>query len=166
VARPDAAAPAPGRRLRVWVATGGGVGYAPVAPGTFGSLPGVALAWLAMLAGGTTALVATLVAVVALGLWAAGVAESHFGRSDPGPVVIDEIAGQLVSLLFIAPTPAALAAAFVLFRVFDVLKPFPARRLESLPGAYGIMADDLMAGIYANLALRALQWAVPGWWSG
>jgi phosphatidylglycerophosphatase A len=78
------------------------------------------------------------------------------GLEDPGIVVIDEVAGMWVSLLFLPLTPVTAVAAFVIFRIFDVVKPFPARRLEDLPGGYGIMCDDLMAGAYANLVLRGL----------
>lgn len=104
--------------------------------------------------------------VTAVGTWAAGAAEAHFGRRDPGAVVVDEIAGQMVSLLFLVPTPSALVVAFVLFRVFDVWKPFPVRRVERLPGASGIMFDDLLAGAYANALQQALRWGFPGWWGG
>jgi phosphatidylglycerophosphatase A len=100
---------------------------------------------------------------VVLGLWAAGRAEALFGEKDPGRVVIDEIAGQMVALLFIRPTALVLLAAFFLFRVMDVLKPWPARRLEDLPGGSGIMADDLMAGLYANLILHGLALWRPDW---
>ncbi len=153
-------------RLRVAVATGFGLGRAPLAPGTVGSLATLPLiaglwwvgGWPAVLAG---ALIATLV-----GFWTAGAGVTHFGRTDPGPVVIDEVAGQFVSLLFLAPTPTALATGFVLFRLFDIWKPFPARNAERLPGASGIMSDDLVAGIYANVLHQALGWAFPGWWGG
>jgi phosphatidylglycerophosphatase A len=97
-----------------------------------------------------------IIAVVVAGVWSGGVAEHHFGRTDPGQVVIDEVAGMLVTL-FLNPVgwPGA-ACGFLLFRVADILKPFPARRLERLPGGLGIMADDVMAGLYANLALRVI----------
>ena len=77
------------------------------------------------------------------------------GKKDPGVVVVDEVVGQWVSLLFLPFTPAVAAAGFVLFRVLDVFKPWPARQLESLPDGWGIMSDDVMAGIYANLLLHA-----------
>ena len=83
--------------------------------------------------------------------------------SIPGPVVIDEVLGMLITLAFIpAGWPAALTG-FFLFRVFDVIKPYPANRLEKFHGGFGIMADDAMAGVYANLALRLLMWLLPGW---
>ena len=79
-------------------------------------------------------------------------------------MVVDEIAGQMVSLLFLAPTATTLVVGFVLFRVFDVWKPFPVRRAERLPGASGIMVDDLLAGAYANMLPQALRWGFTEWW--
>ncbi len=152
-------------KLRLLIATGLGTGYAPVASGTFGSLPGLLLVWLLWKLAGPWAVVVGLLVVVALGFWASAKAETDFGRKDPGQVVIDEVAGQMVSLLFLAPRIPILAAGFFLFRLFDVWKPFPARRLERLPGASGIMIDDLVAGLYANLALRVLLEIVPQGWS-
>jgi phosphatidylglycerophosphatase A len=158
LARPD--------RWRLLVATGLGLGYAPIAPGTVGSLAALPLVvWLWSLAGAWGVLVGAAL-VAALGTWAAGAAEARFGRRDPGPVVIDEIAGQMVSLLFAAPSVPTLVSGFVLFRAFDIWKPYPVRRAERLSGASGIMADDLLAGVYANLLLHALRWAFPGWWGG
>lgn len=153
-------------RLRVLLATGLGLGRAPIAPGTVGSAAGLLLVALLWGVGGDWTVVAGAVVVTFVGMWAAGAAEAYFGRRDPGPVVVDEIAGQMVSLLFLAPTPTALAVAFVLFRVFDVWKPFPVRQVERLPGASGIMVDDLLAGAYANLLHQALRWGFPGWWGG
>jgi phosphatidylglycerophosphatase A len=145
-------------RAGLAVATALGAGYGPKAPGTFGSAVGLLLwialpkmLWLQLLAIG-------LVAVV--GSWAGTVAEEHFGRQDPGEVVIDEVAGMMVTLLLnpIAG-PLWMLVAFVLFRAADIIKPFPVRLFERLPGGIGIMADDLAAGVYANLALRASIWA-------
>lgn len=136
------------------LATALGAGYAPVAPGTWGSAVGLLL-WLAL---PSTPWVQALViiAVVAAGVWSGGVAERHFGRVDPGQVVIDEVAGMLVTLFLNPVGWLGAAGGFLLFRVADILKPFPARRLERLHGGLGIMADDVMAGIYANVALRVI----------
>ncbi len=150
-------------RVALVLATGFGFGYGPIAPGTWGSLPGLALAWLSFRTGGAWAVLAVAAIVSAVGVWAAGRVEGLAGEKDPGLVVIDEIAGQMVTLTFIDPTSRVLAAGFVLFRIFDVWKPWPARRLEDLPGGSGIMADDLMAGLYASLALHAAAWALPSW---
>jgi phosphatidylglycerophosphatase A len=157
--RPDARQPV--GRLRLFIATAGGVGYFPVASGTAGSVPGVLLAWGLWELGGLVATIAGVVVATLVGVWAAHGAERHFGKEDPGPVVIDEVAGQMLTLLFVQPTPLALGLGFFLFRLFDVLKPFPARRLESLPGGSGIMADDLAAGIYANVVLQIVLRLLP-----
>ena len=153
-------APPDGRRpvgrARVLLATGFGLGYSPVIPGTVGSLPGLLLSWGLWTLGGWPLAAAGATLVAGIGFWAAEGGARHLGETDPGPVVIDEIAGQMVTLLFIAPTTTSLLVGFFLFRVFDVLKPFPARRLEALPGGSGIMADDLMAGVYANVSLHAV----------
>lgn len=98
--------------------------------------------------------------VCVAGVWSGTVAEQHFNRRDPGQVVVDEVAGMMVTLLL---NPVSgfgwLVAAFLLFRAVDILKPFPVNVLERLPGGAGIMADDVMAGVYANLALRFSMWA-------
>jgi phosphatidylglycerophosphatase A len=149
-------------RLRVLIATVFGVGLAPVAPGTWGSLPGVALAWGIGAFLGPWWVAAALLLVAAAGTWAAEGTARHFGHEDPRPVVVDEVAGQLLTLLFVPPTWQALLAGFLLFRFFDILKPYPAGALERLPGGAGIMADDLAAGIYANLVLQAAIHFAPG----
>lgn len=141
-------------RLRLALATGLGVGLIPWAPGTFGSLPGLVLHVALTRAGGPPAVLAGIAVVIALGLWSAGAGERRFGRRDPGAVVIDEVAGQMLALAWLPATPSAIALGFLAFRLFDVLKPPPLRRLETLPGAAGIMADDLGAGIYANATVR------------
>jgi len=98
--------------------------------------------------------VAVVLAVFALGVAVAGDVARRAGIEDPGIVVVDEVVGMWVSLLALPFTPIVALAAFVLFRIMDVFKPFPARQLEDLPAGWGIMADDVMAGIYANAALR------------
>ena len=143
------------RRLAYLVATVGGVGRIPVVPGTFGTLAAVPLAWLAAAAGGPLLFGCVLAAVVLLGTWAAGVVEKEEGSSDPSLVVVDEVAGFLATVAFLPPSPLPYLAAFLLFRVLDITKPFPARRAEKFHGGFGIMADDLIVGVYGNLILRA-----------
>ena len=104
-----------------------------------------------------------IAAIFAAGTWAATHAERFFGGIDPGPVVIDEVLGMLVTLAFIPAGWSAVLVGFFLFRVFDVIKPYPANRLEKFHGGFGIMADDAMAGVYANLSLRLLMWLLPAW---
>ncbi len=147
-------------RAAVVLATAGGAGYAPVAPGTVGSLVAVAILWLVPFSRAWLAVF--LAAVTIAGTWAAHHAERSFGVKDPGQIVIDEVAGMTLSVLAAPLTPAALALAFVLFRVFDVVKPFPARASQRLPGGFGVMVDDLIAGLYA-LAVLALVRAVARW---
>ena len=151
-------------RLRLLLATGMGLGYAPVAPGTVASLAGLPVVWALWRLGGPWAVMAGAVVAFAGGMWASAVARTHFRQRDPGPVVVDEIAGQMVALLFLTPTVATLIWGWLLFRLFDIWKPYPIHRLESLPGASGIMADDLLAGVYANLVLQLVQRGLVGWW--
>jgi phosphatidylglycerophosphatase A len=122
---------------------------------------GLVLFWPLSQLGSAYLLVVTLV-VFLLGVPAAALVARREGRKDPGVVVVDEIVGMWVSLLFLPLTPFTALSAFLLFRGMDIVKPYPARQLERLPGGWGIMADDVMAGIYANLLLRlALQvWPV------
>ena len=150
-------------RIALAIATGAGVGYAPIASGTWGSLPGVALAWLLATWAGGWAVAAAAAAFAAAGVWAAGRTARLASSKDPRHVVVDEIAGQLVTLAFLPLTPRVLIAGFLIFRVLDVWKPWPADRLEGLPGGSGIMADDLMAGLYGNLILQAIAAWRPAW---
>jgi len=135
------------------IATAAGVGYAPVAPGTFGSAAGLVLWWA--LPGSPLVQAAAIVVLFAAGSWSGSVAERYFGRTDPGQVVLDEVMGMLITLWLNPVGWAGAAVAFLLFRIFDVVKPWPANRLERLHGGVGVMADDAMAAVYANLALRA-----------
>jgi len=139
-------------RVALAVATVLGVGYVPFAPGTFGSAVGVMVWWL--LPASPIVQAIAIGALFAAGSWSGTVAERHFGTTDPSAVVIDEVMGMLVTL-FLAPVGwRGALCGFFLFRVADVLKPYPANRLERLPGGVGVMADDAMAAVYANLALR------------
>ncbi|MFZ5861645.1 MAG: phosphatidylglycerophosphatase A [Nitrospirota bacterium] len=143
-----------------WVATAGGVGTVPWAPGTAGSLAGLAIAWWAWPALGSPWSAALTVVLFGLGVAAARRTELAACRKDPSIVVIDEVVGMLVALYALPIRAGEAAAAFVCFRVFDIAKPFPIRRLEAQPGGWGIMLDDLVAGLYANLAVRLGRWAL------
>jgi phosphatidylglycerophosphatase A len=135
------------------LATGFGSGYSPFAPGTAGSLVGLLLFW--PISG--TSLLAQALAAAALflvGVLAAGRLARRLGREDPGVVVVDEVLGMWLTLLGLPFHPVLWGVGFVLFRGFDVVKPWPAADLERLPGGFGIMADDVAAGLYANLVLR------------
>jgi len=145
----------------IWFATAGGAGYFPIAPGTAGSLVGVALVvGLAQLPLHRPAAIAVLaaasLALFALGVWAAGEAEEFFGRTDPGQVVVDEVVGQMLTFLLLPHTTWKwLLGGFLLFRLLDIVKPFPARQAERIPRGWGIMLDDVVAGVY-GLAVLAL----------
>ncbi|MGA9997981.1 MAG: phosphatidylglycerophosphatase A [Pyrinomonadaceae bacterium] len=164
-----------------------GVGFMPLAPGTWGSLIGVLLYLLLRAASVrlffvyglmgersfnnagveslfVVALLCLILVVTLAGIWAATRAENLFGRKDPGAVVVDEVAGQLIAFLFV-PFAVGLSwwvilAGFLLFRLFDIWKPYPIRRLEVLESGLGIMADDVLAGIYAAVVLAFILGAV------
>jgi phosphatidylglycerophosphatase A len=154
--------PAPlARSLALAVATGAGAGFSPVAPGTAGAALGVLLFW-PLSALPLPLYAVTVLGAIGLGVWASDLAERHFGGKDDGRIVIDEVAGQLVTLLPLLPLGRAhslgwVVTGFVAFRVFDVWKPGPARWLEeSLSGGAGVVMDDVMAGIFAALVLVLL----------
>jgi phosphatidylglycerophosphatase A len=140
------------RSVALACATVLGVGYVPVAPGTFGSAAGLLVWWV--LPASPVVQAAVIVALFALGSWSGTVAERHFGRTDPGQVVIDEVMGMLMTLFLNPVGWIGALGAFLLFRIADVIKPYPANRLEHLPGGVGVMADDAMAAVYANIVLR------------
>ena len=150
-------------RLAVAIATAAFTGYFPIAPGTVGSAVGLLVFLAYRTIGGAMLEAAAIAGVCAVGTWAASRAEGHFGRRDPGHVVIDEVAGMLVTLAFLPVGPTGLLAGFLLFRLFDIVKPFPASRVEAWPRGWGIMADDVVAGLYAHVTLRALAWLAPAW---
>jgi phosphatidylglycerophosphatase A len=144
--------------LPLAIATVLGVGYAPVAPGTFGSAAGLLVWWL--LPASPVAQAIAIVAIFVAGSWSGSIAERYYGRTDPSHVVADEVMGMLITLFMNPVGWRGATAAFLLFRIFDVIKPYPANRLERLHGGLGVMADDGMAAVYANLVLRLGIWAV------
>jgi phosphatidylglycerophosphatase A len=189
----SAAKPQKKPRFALFVATAGGLGYFPKAPGTLGSLAGLVLSLLLLklwphttiwepslhvgsfvASFGLAAVLFTLM-IAALGVWASDRSARYLGAKDPQVIVIDEVSGQMIPLLFVAASTQGyivemsnfrdgflwrgnanwkyLLLGFILFRVFDIWKPFPARQAESLPGGWGIMTDDWVAGIYAALGL-------------
>jgi phosphatidylglycerophosphatase A len=135
------------------LATAGGVGYIPVAPGTWGSVLGVGVALL--LARSPLAVYSIgLIGLGGVGVWVAGAAEQLLGRKDASPIVIDEIVGILATYFALPMTIFPVVVGFVLFRLFDIIKPLP--QLERLPGGWGIMLDDLCAGFLAQACVRLL----------
>jgi phosphatidylglycerophosphatase A len=153
------------RRLALLISTFGYVGYVPVAPGTFGSAAGLGL-FFAIRSTGSVALESgVIIALFAVGVWAGTLAEHHFGGVDPGPIVLDEVVGMLITLFLLPVNTTGAVTAFVVFRILDVVKPFPSAHFEKLPGGLGVMADDGMAAIYGNLAMRGAIFLAPGWLS-
>lgn len=150
-------------RLAVFIATAAYCGYAPIAPGTVGSAAGLVVYLLVWWTQSWMVEVALIVFLFAIGVWSGTIAERYFGGIDPGPVVMDEVVGMLITLAFIPVGWTGALAGFVLFRIFDVIKPYPARRFERLHGGLGVMADDAMAAVYANVALRILVFLLPAW---
>jgi phosphatidylglycerophosphatase A len=139
----------------VWLSTWFGCGLAPVAPGTFGSLAALPLAWISVWLGGTLALQIVAAVVLLVGLKATDVYARAVGVTDPHEAVIDEVAGQCLTLVVVRLAPLPYLVGFLLFRFFDIVKPFPIRWLErKLPGGYGIMLDDIAAAIYAMIVYR------------
>ena len=141
------------RHLVIFFSTGFYAGFSPVAPGTVGTVVAVPL-YLAMSRLPAPFYGLTVVAFLFMSWWFSRAAEVVFLQKDSGRIVIDEIAGFLVTMGFVPPVPVYVFFGFVLFRFFDILKPFPIRRLETLRNGFGIVADDVMAGIYSNLVLH------------
>jgi phosphatidylglycerophosphatase A len=129
-----------------------GVGYLPLMPGTFGSLVGIGVF---MLLGSLAAQLVGVALITWVGIWAASRTERILRLKDPGKVVVDEVAGQMIALLPLSLNgtvgKAGIIVSFILFRLFDIFKPYPARRFERLRSGLGIMADDLVAGVYAAI---------------
>ncbi|TAL24659.1 MAG: phosphatidylglycerophosphatase A [Nitrospirae bacterium] len=134
------------------ISTVGFIGYIPFAPGTFGTL--AAVGFFFILKPSLPLQIALAVFFVVTGIVSSTRAEKVFNKKDPGCVVIDEFAGYLISVLFLPVNPSYLIAAFFLFRIFDIIKPPPIRRLEKIGGGFGIMADDIMAAAYTNAVLQ------------
>jgi len=149
------------RRIVIILATWWGTGYAPVAPGTVGTIAAIPLFLLLSL----LPLYGYIPCVLAIGLaacWVAGRAEQIFGEKDNRRIVIDEVVGLLITMAAVPPTWPYLLAGFVLFRIFDVLKPPPIRFIErTVKGGWGVVLDDVLAGIYAQISLRILAILLP-----
>ena len=150
-------------RLALVIATAGGAGYFPIAPGTAGSAVGVVI-YLLTRGWSPAAQVGLLLVVSAVGIWASTHAARHFQRKDPGHVVIGEVAGQLLTLLLTGAGWAGALIGFLVFRLLEIIKPWPANRLEALPEGLGVMADDLMAAAYGCAAMHAVVRLLPEGW--
>lgn len=146
------------RAVIEFLASAGYVGYIPVASGTFGSAVAIPLFWgFYHLRDSPFLYILTFVAAVAAACWIAGEAEGHFAEHDSSKIVIDEVVGYLAATLFIAPTLTNSIAAFFIFRLLDIIKPFPAGYIDkNLPGGAGVVLDDVVSGLYSNLILQIL----------
>jgi len=131
------------------------IGYIPVAPGSMGSLAALGLYFF--IKKSPMAMAIAIGVCLVLGLLTAGRAERLFGGKDASEIIIDEFTGMLVSLFLLPVTMSYIVSAFLLFRFFDIVKPTPINRLEKLSGGWGVMLDDLMAGVYANLILQLIS---------
>jgi len=146
-----------GRAVAIAIGTGCGAGFSPFASGTVGSLLGVAL-YVPLAAAGLPAVGIAVALLFPAGVWAAGVCGERYGAHDHGRIVVDEIVGQFIALASFPARPEWLLAGFLLFRVFDIWKPFPAGRIDDRwRTPFGVMTDDVVAGVYANLTLQAFR---------
>lgn len=144
------------------IATGFGTGLSPVAPGSVGTLLGIPI-YLALAGCHRLVFLSGIVLISAVAVYVSGAFETASGQKDPGRIVIDEIAGFQVALFLVAPTLLHVVAGYVLFRFFDIVKPYPAKLCETkLPGGYAVVMDDIIAGIYANIVLQIaiLLWGI------
>ncbi|MBL4689959.1 MAG: phosphatidylglycerophosphatase A [Rhodospirillales bacterium] len=158
---PPAASPADKswdiRHPAVFLATGFGAGLLPRAPGTWGSLLAVGLAWGIVQVWGPAGLAVGAALAFGVGVWVSGVCIDKYGAEDPKQVVIDEIAGQWLVLLVVPPGLADYALGFILFRVFDILKPWPVSWADrTIKGGLGVMLDDILAAVYAIIVLLGI----------
>lgn len=131
------------------------IGYLPLIPGTFGTIAGVGLFYLVK-GSGWAIYFLVILCIIILGLFTSGRMEKLLNKKDPGCVVIDEVAGMLIALSFLPADLKIVVLAFVIFRILDTFKPYPAGRLQDLRGSAGVMVDDLIAGVYANILLQVI----------
>ena len=150
-------------RLAFAIATVFKAGYIPIAPGTVGSIIGLLVFWLIKDYASFTIEMFVAAALFFAGVWASTIVEQVLERHDPGVVIVDEVVGMLVALMLLPSTITVIFLAFLLFRVFDIIKPYPARWCEQLSRGWGIMMDDVVAGLYVNVLIHIILWIVPQW---
>jgi phosphatidylglycerophosphatase A len=146
-------------RFVLLLAAGFGTGFSPRAPGTVGTLAAIPV-YLLFVRLPFPLHELTVTAFLFLAVAVAGLAQAHWGKKDDRRIVIDEMAGYLVAMLWLEPMLLSVTLGFLLFRLFDIAKPWPIRRLEELPGGFGVVLDDILAGIYANLLHRLILWGL------
>lgn len=144
------------RFLTLFITTFSGIGYLPLMPGTFASLAYLVLYFFALKKAPFFISIFLILLIFFIGVFFSTGAEKIFKKKDPRPVVIDEVMGQMVSLFLIPTRIVPLLIGFILFRIFDVLKPFPCFEVQKIKGGWGVMLDDLFAGIWANIFLRII----------
>jgi len=155
-------------RLPTWhpanlIATWFGIGRLPVAPGTWGSLVAIPIGYAISHYAGVIGLVIAIFVAFSVGWWATSIYLRHGDDTDPGPVVIDEVVGQWITIVAVPPTAVYYVFAFLLFRFFDILKPWPIRWIDRrVPGALGVILDDVLAGIFAAVVLLIALWIERG----
>ena len=152
-------------KLRVFAAVGFGSGLAPVAPGTFGTVGALIcfLPFASMAAGQPLLYAVTIAGLIAIAVWCSEAGEAHYRRHDVGNIVIDEFAGFFVTMFLVPSNVRTLALAFVLFRIFDIVKVPPARQIDKgWPGGWGVVMDDVVSGVYANIVMQIAMRLAPG----
>ena len=147
----------PWRRLILFLATFGGAGHLPGMPGTWGSLAALPLWWVLQRHLSARGYALAWLALLGLSIWAAGAAWNLLGETDHPTIVLDEVMGLLLALAWVPPKWPWVALGFALFRVFDILKPYPLKYLEQLPGGFGVVMDDVAAGAAARVVLSGIM---------
>ena len=141
------------KKVAWFIGTGSGVGLAPVAPGTFGTAAALLIYYVLPVPSGSPIFLSIILVGLVVGIWATGILSTD-NNPDPGKVVWDEYVGLWITCFLLPKTWEWLILAFFIFRILDILKPWPIRRVESLPKGWGIMLDDVLAGIYGNLCIN------------
>ncbi len=141
------------------ISTWFGIGFFPDAPGTYGTIAAIPFIIILDYAGKFYSIL-FLIFITALGIWAAGRSQVLLGRHDPGEVVVDEVAGIFLTMCLLQFSWISLSLGFIFFRIFDILKPYPIKRIEKLRGGFGIIMDDLFAGLYAFVAVKMVLYFI------
>ncbi len=144
-------------KLANWFSTVLKVGYLPIAPGTWGSLVAVAIWFVIIESTSTITFIIAIIIIFILGVFTSSITERHLAQKDPSIIVIDEWVGQWIALLFLPKSLLWGLVAFALFRLFDIWKPYPIKALDKMPSGWGIMLDDVLAGVYALLVISVLR---------